>query len=274
MIAASFIIGFSLLYSQLSITSARARLDPVEFEHLSPPSPTVADVLSLGHRSLAADMVWIAMIVDYSEHRRLGRRPPYMYETALLLSDLDPHFEALYDWFTGAHLVAVGVADENRIEQTTSVLERAMAAFPNNWEYPYAAALNYIGHSKGASKERRLRELRRGLDFALLAASLPGADDQAVRVARWFERRIDQLSGGSSVQDEAEVIDELLALLRQTRDDGMASQVEQQLIARGVSRDRIRAARRPSRRHVERWKAGPYRELPFDFWIQVQSEGG
>ena len=105
--------------------------------------------LSLGYRSLAADVYWIRAIQHFGGTRQqvflpgqsAGAPPaegskPYrlLYPLLDLTTTLDPHFRAAYR-FGSIFLAEPYPGGPGRPDQAISLLEKGLAAEPDNWEY-------------------------------------------------------------------------------------------------------------------------------------------
>lgn len=105
--------------------------------------------LSLGYRSLAADVYWIRAIQHFggTRHRvftpeQPGGAPPpegsspyrLLYPLLDLTTTLDPYFRAAYR-FGSIFLAEPYPGGPGRPDQAISLLEKGLAVEPDNWEY-------------------------------------------------------------------------------------------------------------------------------------------
>ena len=105
--------------------------------------------LSLGYRSLAADVYWIRAIQHFGGTRQRvfipgqpGGAPPaegpkpyrLLYPLLDLTTTLDPYFRAAYR-FGSIFLAEPYPGGPGRPDQAISLLEKGLAVEPDNWEY-------------------------------------------------------------------------------------------------------------------------------------------
>jgi len=102
----------------------------------------------------------------------------------------------VYLWFSATYLKATHPPTAEDIETVNSFLDRGMEHFPTNYRLPYEAGLNYIGYSKHRTREQRIRELTRGIEYLQRAARLEGAPDRLPLTVSWMYQRRRQLESG------------------------------------------------------------------------------
>lgn len=132
-------------------------------------------VVSLGHTSLAADLVWLRAIQYYGEHRRTDRDYPFvdnLFETLFLL---DPAFENGY--LFGA-LVLVG--DLQDLDGALQMLQRGIDANPSSWRLVFEYGFFCYVHAK--DPDRAAPHLAR-------AAAMEGAPDWVRRLAAYSAKK-------------------------------------------------------------------------------------
>lgn len=130
-------------------------------------SPAVVTRLALSYDSLVSDVYWIRAIQHYGR-TRLERRASARYDLLFPLLDLttslDPRFAIAYRF--GAFFLserAPGGAD--RPDLAIRLLEKAMAANPDRWEYPHD--IGFVYYRRG--------DYPRAADWFQRASEVPGA---------------------------------------------------------------------------------------------------
>jgi hypothetical protein len=143
----------------LVLMAAAVRLQRIRDQRYPPPETTEETLyltsggalqrLSLGYRSLAADVYWIRAIQHFggTRHRvftpeQPGGAPspegssPYrlLYPLLDLTTTLDPYFRAAYR-FGAIFLAEPYPGGPGRPDQAISLLEKGLAVEPDNWEY-------------------------------------------------------------------------------------------------------------------------------------------
>ena len=205
-VTGSMIVGLllllilSLLYAQLDLENnvLEQRPHTVAQEYDLPPS-SVLKATSLNYRALAADLVWIRALIYFGETWGARRHhPKFLRDYATTVADLDPRFYPVYEWFAATYSNSKYPLTGKDLETINAFLERGMRQYPKDWQLPYSAALNYIGHSAKASRERKLREASRAIEYLKRAAMLEGAPDTIPATLAWFYNRRERLRQGKS----------------------------------------------------------------------------
>lgn len=114
-------------------------------EVLYVPSPGVLTRLALSYDDVLADVYWIRAIQYYGS-RRLSDAPVKRYDLLYPLLDLttslDPHFSAAYRF--GAYFLSEPApGGAGRPDQAVALLNKAMTANPDKWEFPHDIAFVY-----------------------------------------------------------------------------------------------------------------------------------
>lgn len=136
-------------------------------EVLYVPSPAVLTRLALSYDAILADIYWIRTIQYYGS-RRLAASPVKRYDLLYPLLDLttslDPYFGIAYRF--GAYFLSEGApGGAGRPDQAVALLEKAMRANPDRWEYPHDIAFVYY----------RLGDYRKAGEWFQRAAQVPNA---------------------------------------------------------------------------------------------------
>lgn len=130
------------------------------------PSAKVLKRLSLGYNGLLADIYW-TRAVQYFGQKHINRSMRYdlLYPLLEITTELDPHLLPAYD-FGGAFLAQGPPEGAGQPQQAVRLLEKGIAANPQEWRLPFDLGFVYYFELKDYAKAAR----------ALAQASdLPGA---------------------------------------------------------------------------------------------------
>ena len=133
------LIGIALITLLLAAASTAAvamqRIETLEYTEdraiVYLPPPEIAEVMSLGHRTLAADILWVqALQYSVSNWQHDYRDLPRFVELAV---DLDPDFEYAYWWGGTTSPHNTGGWRWVNLEASNRILEKGLERFPDNW---------------------------------------------------------------------------------------------------------------------------------------------
>lgn len=133
------------------------------------PEGRVLRMVSLGHRSFVADMVWLAAIQYYGDQRLTEQRYDQAERLFRAIYDLDPEFKGATRF--GALVLA---QDAKNPAGAIALLDRAVRDHPDTWEYPF---------DRGFIYQTVLSDFGAAGESYRMASRLPGAPDLAVRLA-------------------------------------------------------------------------------------------
>jgi hypothetical protein len=160
------------LGQQARLAKALDQRDSLEL--LYAPSGQTFELLSLGFKTLSADLLWIRCLQFFSGPERLLRTPAQAKPYVDALLHIDPEFKEAYRWAGSALVVnARGGATNEQVELANSYLKRAMARYPDEYEWPYAIGINYAFWTPSSPQKREM--MRVGAQYFERAAQLPGA---------------------------------------------------------------------------------------------------
>lgn len=184
------LLVLSYLHARLNLEEASSaqRLGSLE-ELYRLPSSEVLSAVTLNYTGLAADLVWLRGLTYFGQMWDMHHTPEYLEDYASTVADLDPRFYHVYEWFAATYLNTAYPIDETEIERVNRFIDRGIAKFPGDPRLPYVAGMHYIGYSRGASVERRLREATRAIRYLSRAAQLEGAPATTTATLAWFHAR-------------------------------------------------------------------------------------
>ena len=123
--------------------------------------------MSLGHASLAADLVYVWAIQHYSDYERKDRFRFVEHVFGSVIADLDPHYVDPY-WL-GAMILIAEAAD---LEAGLRVLDKGFHNNPTAWVLPYLAGFECY----------RARQYERAADYFDRSSRSPGAPALPLRM--------------------------------------------------------------------------------------------
>jgi hypothetical protein len=174
---------------------------PAEADLMYLPSSRTLRLLSLGHTELAADLVAARTNVYYGT--QLSSKAPQRWLDQYIHAaiDLDPRFHRLY--MSGAAMIVYygGRITPDRVLKANAVLERAIQAFPADWNFYFQLGFNLFFEAPGAAgpadpripqwRQQGVEALRQAALFEGVPAWLPnltarlltkqGANELAIR---------------------------------------------------------------------------------------------
>jgi hypothetical protein len=170
----SWLAGALLLPAALMVRTVQSRIDtllanPVPDQDLLYfASPTMVEKLTLGYRSLAADIYWMRTIQYYGRRDEAAKRPVRYKNLAALLeitTTLDPDMVDAYR--AGCSFLAepepLGAGNPR---EAIALLERAIARHPDDWRYPFDMGFAYFWY---------LRDFKKAGEIWLQTSRIAGA---------------------------------------------------------------------------------------------------
>lgn len=249
------IVGLVLATLVVSLTQAplerMGRAMEQEKQLLYLPNGKHLRLMSLGHRTVLADWLYIWAIQYYSDYERADR---YRYVEHLfgnVIAELDPNYVDAY-WM-GALILSVEAKD---VDAAVRVLETGMERNPDQWVLPYLAAWECFHAKRYPEAERYFRR----------AAAIPGAPDRVVRMRAGAAARAGEFD--QALQLWSEILNdpesdeaERTIAERQVRSLRVKSDLAR--IGRAIEVHRQRFGHHPARL-VDLVRRGILRELPLD----------
>lgn len=186
---ACLLLILSALFAQLNMQGVANTRTVEHGANTKMPSAVSLSALFLNYNTLAADLAWIKMVVDYGDKISLSRKNRYMLHNGIVISELDPLFRHVYDWVPGAYMANNLEPTTEQLIELTKLLNWGQLAFPGEGRISYDAAVNFLGYSVNPSDERIVRESEIAISLLERAMKLPGTPDRAVLLLEWFKRR-------------------------------------------------------------------------------------
>jgi tetratricopeptide (TPR) repeat protein len=173
-IAAVAVLGSAVVALQLVRERRYAMAEPAQ-QILYVSSPAVLTRAALAYDALLADLYWIRAI-QYYGGTRLSQAPDKTYDLLYPLLDLttslDPHFSIAYR-FGAFFLSERAPGGAGRPDLAVRLLQKAIDAHPERWEYPYDVGHVYY----------RQGDYRTAAEWFQRASEVPGATNWLPRLA-------------------------------------------------------------------------------------------
>lgn len=151
-----------------AIQISHEKVNALNVQNLSSPGTLVLPraetikMLSGGYEQLFADWWWLNFVQYYGNTpERIKDHFAFAYSYLDLITRLDPRFIEPY-WFTA---FAVG-SEQKRPDLAAQVIDRGIAANPDNWRVPFIAGVNQYLFA---------HDDRRAAEYYKLAAAVPDA---------------------------------------------------------------------------------------------------
>jgi hypothetical protein len=202
------LLGFVVVVLFLGACLLQVQLDarpPASGEmevYMYVPSGEFLKHFTLGFGQLMADYFWIKTISYFADHLLADRQYPWLYHILDLVTTLDPLF--LSPYYFGGVILSL---EANQVEQSTTLLTKAMRYHPDKWNFPFFIGFNYWYYCGSPAKAAPYLEI---------AARLPGAPPYL----KTFAARLYTESGR---KDTALLF--LREMLKNTQDPRMRAQI-------------------------------------------------
>jgi len=168
---------------------------PQPLEQLTPPDPTLVEVLALGDRTLAADLIWIDAVQYFGDIAEGKYRHAMLSAMLDAVVDFDPDFRYAY-LFGGLALTSTLAG----VDSADDLLERGSKRFPGDWHFPYYIAINALIY---------LEDNARAAEYFGRAAQLPEVPQHLGLLATRLLAQVGDCAGSLQL---------LEALLRNSKD--------------------------------------------------------
>jgi len=161
--------------SRLELRYAQAAMERAEeVETIYLPPPLVLRVLSLGHQSMLADVLFARANIYFSAHlfgdRVFSLLGPY---TEAVLA-LEPDNVRVYEWASQAVKYAQMI-DHSVLEESNEYARRGIERFPDHWRFYFDIGFNYTVEWKADDPAQQEAMRRKALPYFSVASALPGS---------------------------------------------------------------------------------------------------
>lgn len=191
------------------------------------PQTHVIRAFTLNYTTVAATGMWIQLLVYFGDWRLSKHTAPphHLMDYADAIIKLDSSFYPVYPWigatYVNSRLETTGATHETLLELSEFLIS-GRKYFPNEYELPYLAGLNFIGYSEGHSKEERLIEYERGADYLEECIQLPECPAVILLTIKQMRKRAEDLKSKLGKQNKSlpqEPDTDLLIKIYQTNSD-------------------------------------------------------
>ncbi len=125
--------------------------------------------MSLGYRTVLADILWIKAIGYFGGHNLTDQEYPWLFHILDQVTSLDPLFHHAYT--LGGVVLAV---EGESVAQSIALLRKGMDYFPGDWLLPFYIGLDSFYYLKNPVV---------AADYITVAATLPGHPEYLPRLA-------------------------------------------------------------------------------------------
>jgi hypothetical protein len=170
------------------LESSGAMGSPLAAETLYLPPPVVLRILSLGHPSAVADLLFVRVHSYFLSHFFADRRFEWLDAYISAIVALDPDNPKVYLW--AAQVLKMSqMLDDGVILHANRFLSDGIERFPNDWRLRIDLGFNLFFELKGANDEEKAANHLAARDHFAAALSLPGSPLDPNFVAELFERK-------------------------------------------------------------------------------------
>lgn len=151
------------------------------------PRAQSAKLVALGFDNLLFDYYWLEFIQYIGDQK--GRQSDHSEKAASyleLLTAIDPHFVPAY------YFAAITLGDQNQSAAAAAIIDRGIAANPDNWLLPYIGGMNQFLFA---------HDEHRAAKYYKMAARFPAAPDWLERQANILEAKIPSMIKEINVWD-------------------------------------------------------------------------
>ncbi len=108
------------------------------------PSANALRAVSLGHRELAADLIFLRTVVFFGSALVTTKNYSWLDQHLDTVVDLDPAFRSAYLFGSRATMYNGKEITRRSIESSNHFLEAGLKRFPNDWEFAFSLGCNYL----------------------------------------------------------------------------------------------------------------------------------
>jgi hypothetical protein len=169
----------SLMAAAIALLAVAQALSQAGFERRNPsrhmenllylPKSDHLKEMSLGYRTVLADILWMKAIGYFGGHNLTDREYPWLFHILDQTTSLDPLFHHAYT-FGGVVLAVEG----DSLAQSIALLRKGMGYFPGDWLLPFYIGLDSFYY---------LKDPVVAADYIKVAATLPGHPEYLPRLA-------------------------------------------------------------------------------------------
>lgn len=181
----------TLVLSRREARALRAAKDEVDPHVLLPP-PEAIRLVSLGYNELFADLLWVRTVIYYGDGLVKKHGMPDLAQLLAAINRLDPWFRRPYYW--GAHALTFrnNVATTEEYQLSIEVLRRAIARFPDDWEFAWLLGLRLFLDARSPDPKQLAALKEEGAGWMERAMRMPDAPGDLAGLAAAMRTKLGQ----------------------------------------------------------------------------------
>ena len=176
--------------------------------------------LSLGHRELVADLIFVRAIIYFGGEMQGGRQYRWLEHYLDTIVALDPNWRAPYRWAGIATMYNGQPITNDRVRASSHFLELGAKQFPGDWELPFMLGCNYLFELKTQDPVERESWQRQGGEWIRHAALVGGGPSYVPLLAATIMTKTGRAEAA---------VHHLEEVLHSTRDEATRKEVEARL---------------------------------------------
>ncbi len=209
---------------------------PTEESYVTLPPAEAARFGYLGYNELAADVTWARLLVYYGSGFLGEGDFRYLGNFVDNIIVLDPQFKKVYEW--ASYSVTVNEkrqvsTHEDDMRKSIAILEKAMVAFPDEYEFFWLAGVRYFLDLKSDDPKLQRQYKERGADLMEEAMAKPGAPKDLANKAAAFRSRLGQHERAQAnlmqmimTTDDPKARASMLRSVKQVAGEGIAAELK------------------------------------------------
>ena len=222
------------------------------------PRASALKTLSLGHRELFADLIFVRAIIYFGGEMHGARQYRWLENYLDTIVELDPHWRTPYRWAGIATMYNGQTITNERVLASSHFLVLGSKQFPRDWELPFMLGCNYLFELKSNNPAEREAWQRQGGDWIRHAALVGGGPSYVPLLAATIMTKTGRAEAA---------IHHLEEILHTTGDEATRKEVENRLRSLHSKMDFELETRNRTQFEAE-WRATvPY--APEDFFVAV-----
>ena len=280
LILSTFVVGY--LFSRAYLVQHSAQSVPFsQRDAYDYPSPPLLRTLFLNYDSFASSLHWVEALIYFGDWRytKTSSKPAHLLSYATTISELDPRFYNVYDWFNATYIASrLPEVSYQNLQTVENFMQQGMRRFPTYFELPYTTGLLSLGYSEHRTDAQRLDEYERGIHYLQMCTRLQGCPDTVPFTIAYLYKRKAELEEGMNEGDGAsssqqELLEFYKTLYAQTTSTRLQQQLSRSMLGMGMSRPEIDALESGRIRQFKQRYESTRSYLPLDLWTQIVYPG-
>lgn len=208
-------LSFSLVVALFSI-SLNARLETRTQKEAVPAVSTPVFSINIPvFKTLQADLIWVSVLLNYGENKRLGIHD---HDSILMagqaISRADPHFYQNYDHVPALYFGPRALVSFDEILEISEFQAEGAEHFEHDSTLLLSASMNFVGYGGLLTEEQRLRGYYKAIDYLKKAINRDPDNPELYSVLEWFNSRVSKMARDRNYDSE-----KLATILWHTRNE-------------------------------------------------------